>query len=505
MLLVAVIASAAFLCWVAYYAVERRRRRKGLSYPPGPPPRPIIGNLLDVPTVDAWATYAGWEKKYGDIMSLHVLGNVIIVLQSVKATRDLLEKRASIYSDRPVLPFFDMMDSDWSIPLARYTDYWRRGRHILERGLRPTTVALYQPIQKAKTHTFLKKLLTHPEDYREHIEHLQGAILMGITYGYDVKERDDHMLEKARELVNLAAATVMPGALLVNDLPFLQYLPEWLPGMGFKALARNGRALGEAVIYRPFSFVKSAIENGTAGLSLAREVLEENPSQDPVVEDRIATAIGSLYAAGSDATVAAVLSFFLMLVQYPAVQEKAQAELDAITGGSRLPDFTDRARLPYINAVCMELLRWRMVAPLGMPHAATEDDVYDGYFIPKGAIVLANAWAILHDPAVYPDPDTFNPDRFLTPEGELKDDPFVSMAFGFGKRTCPARFLVDRTLFIEVTYVLATFDVRKARDANGNEISVDPAYVGMQTSQPEPFACSIVPRSKTAEGLILAD
>ncbi|KAI0058254.1 cytochrome P450 [Artomyces pyxidatus] len=478
-----------------YLALRLRgnRRQRGLPHPPGPQPRPVIGNLLDVPTVEPWVTYTQWEKKYGDIMSMQVLGTFIVILQSPSAARDLLDKHSAIYSDRPVLPFFQMMDLDWAIPLARFTERWRRGRRILERGLRPSMTALYHPTQKAKVHLFLKHLLERPERFREHIEHLQGAILMAITYGYDVKEGEDRLLEKARALVALAAATVMPGALLVNDMPFLRYLPEWLPGMGFKVLARNGRALSKDVIHEPFAFVKGTIESGMAALSMAREILAEHP--EPESQDHIAMALGSLY---SDTTVSTLLSFFLALLKYPAVQEKAQAELDAVTGGHRLPDYEDRPRLPYINALCMELLRWRMVAPL-------VDDVYRGYFIPKGAIVLANPWAALHDPAVYPAPDTFNPERFLTPDGHVKDDPLLTTVFGFGKRICPGRHVVDETLFIVVAYVLATFDVRHARDADGNPVPADPAYMGMQTSKPEPFECSITPRSKAAEVLIAAN
>ena len=50
---------------------------------------------------------------------------------------------------------------------------------------------------------------------------------------------------------------------------------------------------------------------------------------------------------------------------YPEVQKKAQAEIDAVVGPNRLPDFQDRPSLPYINAVLKESLRWNLVAPLG--------------------------------------------------------------------------------------------------------------------------------------------
>ncbi len=77
---------------------------------------------------------------------------------------------------------------------------------------------------------------------------------------------------------------------------------------------------------------------------------------------------------------------------FPEVQKKAQAELDAVVGQSRLPQFEDRHSLPYISAVVKELLRWHVVAPIGLPHRIVSDDVFNGYLLPAGATVVANIW-----------------------------------------------------------------------------------------------------------------
>lgn len=77
---------------------------------------------------------------------------------------------------------------------------------------------------------------------------------------------------------------------------------------------------------------------------------------------------------------------------YPETLKKAQAELDAVLGRNRLPDQSDRASLPYINAIIKECYRWLNVAPLGLPHQTTKDDEYDGYLIPAGATVIPNQW-----------------------------------------------------------------------------------------------------------------
>jgi Cytochrome P450 len=106
-----------------------------------------------------------------------------------------------------------------------------------------------------------------------------------------------------------------------------------------------------------------------------------------------------------------VQTLFLAMALYPEVQKKAQAEIDAVVGPNRLPDFHDRPTLPYVNAVIKESSRWNVVGPLGrpfviiivttittnsegVPHMSTMDDEYNGFYIPKGTIVIGNAWLV---------------------------------------------------------------------------------------------------------------
>ena len=77
---------------------------------------------------------------------------------------------------------------------------------------------------------------------------------------------------------------------------------------------------------------------------------------------------------------------------YPDVQAKAQAEIERVCGRSRLPEMADTDSLPYVQAIMYEVLRWHAIVPLSMPHVATEDDQYEGYFIPKGSVLIPNAW-----------------------------------------------------------------------------------------------------------------
>lgn len=123
------------------------------------------------------------------------------------------------------------------------------------------------------------------------------------------------------------------------------------------------------------------------------------------------------------------------MVLNPGAMKKAQEELDRVVGRERLPEFSDKDDLPYIDAVVKELLRWNPPIPISVPRRVSQDDTYRNYSIPAGATVIENIWAVLHDPTIYNDPETFNPDRFLK-DGEI--NPLVynpeDRVFGSGRR-----------------------------------------------------------------------
>ena len=127
--------------------------------------------------------------------------------------------------------------------------------------------------------------------------------------------------------------------------------------------------------------------------------------------------------------------FFFAMVTNPRAMKKAQEELDRVVGEGELPDFSHKDSLPYIDALIKELLRWSPPVPLSSPNRAMQDDFYRGYFIPRGATVIQNIWAIFRDPNIYPDPEAFNPDRFLK-DGKI--NPLVfnpeDRVFGAGRR-----------------------------------------------------------------------
>ena len=85
------------------------------------------------------------------------------------------------------------------------------------------------------------------------------------------------------------------------------------------------------------------------------------------------------------------------MLLHPEVQATAQKELDAVIGPNRLPSFEDRNSLPYIAAICKEVLRWHPLGTTAFPHTIRQDDVVGPYFIPAGTIIFGHSWCVLWD------------------------------------------------------------------------------------------------------------
>lgn len=177
-------------------------------------------------------------------------------------------------------------------------------------------------------------------------------------------------------------------------------------------------------------------------------------------------------------------------------------EINAVIGSSRLPSLSDRAKLPYTEAVAKEVFRWNTVAPNGLPHRVTQDDVYDGYLIPENATIIANLEGMLHDPRLYQDPYSFDPTRFL-PElsGRPAERDPHSIGFGFGRRKCPSIRVADASIWIASAMIGSVLDVQKAK-VNGKV--VDSVYEKMPgtVSHPKTYKVSIAPRSQKALELL---
>ncbi|KAG1741079.1 cytochrome P450 [Suillus lakei] len=500
-----------------YLAKQVFNKKNSASYPPGPPGWPVIGNVTDMPRIKPWLTFAEWGKKYGDISHVEVLGQHIIVLNSVKTAMELLDKKSTMYSDRPVLPMCgELVGWNVSMGLLPYGNRFRWYRKNIHRiiGSR-AAMDIYNPIEEIETRRFLKRVFAKPEQLQAHIRHTAGAIILRISHGYEVQENNDPLIDLADRAMDQLSRSSAPGAFMVDIMPLCKAIvPEWFPGAGFKRLAREWRKTCEEVAATPYEFVKDQMAAGIAPLSFTSNLLEGR-TLSAEEDDMVKWSAASIYTGGADTTVSAIYSLFLAMTLFPDAQRKAQAEIDAVVGPDRLPSFVDRDSLPYTEALVKEVLRWNAVVPTAIPHRVTKDDIHDGYYIPKGSLIMPNIWLdcdrfMLQDPRTYANPLQFNPERFLAKHGKEPETEPRTICFGFGRRICPGMtnsegiHLADASTWISTAMSLAVFDISKAIE-NGVEITPELDPSSGSISHPKPFKCSIKPRSAKAIALIRQD
>ncbi|KAF8869034.1 cytochrome P450, partial [Infundibulicybe gibba] len=281
----------------------------------------------------------------------------------------------------------------------------------------------------------LRGILESPENLQLHVRTVAAAIIMAIMYGHNVSAMNDKFVLIAEEVAELSTQAMLPGAWLVNTIPMLRHIPPWFPGAKFHQVASTVRALSYQMQNAGFDFVRRNMEGRTGEPSVLRSLLEANDGEGGSAEHEaiLKGASATAYGAGADTTVSAIMTFFYVMATHPDVQRRAQDEIDAVIGSDRLPNVGDRSSLPYVEAIYREMMRWRPVVPLGVPHTSNEDDIYKGFFIPKGSIVFANIWAMTHDENTYKDPDRFHPERHFDDQGKLGEDDTI-LTFGFGRR-----------------------------------------------------------------------
>ncbi|KAJ7251340.1 cytochrome P450 [Mycena rebaudengoi] len=498
----------AFLAFAAFALLYfKRRRSPHFPLPPGPKKLPLFGNLFGLPSKFEWETYAKWSKELdSDIIHLSVAGKSIIILSSVDVVFDLFDQRSAIYSDRPrSIMINELMGAEFSFGSMRYGEYAREHRRLFHSAFHSTASRRFRPQQVNASHDLLRRLLENADDeIMNHIKHMNGTLIMSIAYGIDTLPSNDPYMVTAEAAIDAITEAIVPGRYLVDMIPILKYVPAWFIGAGFKRHARESKKLTVKMVQLPFQTTKRLIADGTAPPSYVSDKLQEiDENQDREHQEKvIQDTAGLMYAGGFDTTSAALGTFILAMLANPDVQKRAQEEIDAVVHEGHLPSFDDEESLPYVSAIVKEVLRWKPVTPIGVPHAVAVEDTYRGYRIPAGSIVVSNIWWVFHWLTAYPDPYKFNPDRFLL-NGRLNPavrDP--SLVFGFGRRVCPGRYMAQSTLWITVASLLAVFDITKAVGEDGKILEPSYEYHSALVSMPFPFKCSIKPRSKAAANLI---
>ncbi|KAF2468113.1 cytochrome P450 [Lindgomyces ingoldianus] len=474
---------AAVALFILYCIAQKRRRGR---LPPGPPRIPILGNLHQAPKDAPWRTFDQWIQKYGPLVSADFGGTTVILVGDFATARDLLGKRANIYSSRPRMVMAgELTCKGQHIMLRPFDETFLLHQRLEASVLSPRASACYTPVQDMESKVLLKNLLSTNE-FPKQYERFAASIVYVLVYGFRIETGDEWQLLTAHEVLKNFTYAGQVGAWIVDALPVLNYLPGFLAT--WKKQAEQWYQI-EANLH--MVNMKEALERSSWNWS---KDFKNAKQAEGLTDVDISWDLGILCDAGVETTNVTLQIFTLACLAYPEFIPKAQQELDSIVGYNRLPTFEDLEHLPYIQAVVEENFRWRHIAPAGIPHATTREDYYKGYWIPKGSTIMPVFYSMCKDEKLFDSPFEFRPERW-TDKTQLSN-------FGYGRRVCPGRFIARNSVSIAIARLLWAFNIRQAKKGGEKVVVHEDIFTTGFVSAPKPVEVVFEPRSEQHKNVI---
>ncbi|KAL0573579.1 hypothetical protein V5O48_008375 [Marasmius crinis-equi] len=402
------------------------------------------------------------------------------------------------------------------IPLMQHNDVWKRMRRVADKILSKTMASSFYPAQEQEAVRLVWNMLknTGPKQWDSELQRAASSVVVSMVYGLSILESSDDPAIGLRvnEFILRVGRASIPGTHLVEVFPWMRYFPAFIckwkrdSQMWYRRDTEFFKAL--------FAGAKDRMEKGDDRDSFASYIIRGQEHYE-LSDTEISWLSATIYAGGAETSATAMSWFMLAMVAHPEVQKKCQEELDAVIGRSRTPRLSDQNDLPYIRATAREVLRWRPLAPLGIPHQLAKDDWHEGSYIPKNTIVIPNIWAMNHDKDTFGlDADMFRPERHLGPDGKLAPSPpdtkqgvyIWNVTFGYGSRICPGRYVANSFLFVNIASILWAANISPEKDVQGKCIPPDTSDAAALNDgiflKPRPFKCCITPRFPEAKEVL---
>ncbi|KAK4150414.1 putative cytochrome P450 oxidoreductase [Chaetomidium leptoderma] len=500
--------------WVPYFvalaivAVSYRLLQVGKRdprMPKGPPTIPILGNAHQIPSTGLYKQFREWAKEYGSVFTLKLGPANVVVLCDRKAIHKLLVEKGSIYSDRPMSYAAQILTKGDHVAFEQMTPAWREKRKVIAHNFSPARLDKdHFKIQEAEATVLMNDLLETPDNFFDHIRRYTASVATCITHGFRAPTFDSFWGHGVYDVMDRSSVVMEPGANPpVDEFPFLRYIPKQFAF--WKRRAGEAGDTMDAVWAKARRLVDERRAKGDRRECILDNILDQyQKKESPFDAHALNNLLGEMIEGGADTTSSQLLTLILAFALYPHVQEKARKEIDAVCGTERSPAWADFAQLPYINCIVKEGMRWRPVAPTAIPHRVRQDDEYEGMFIPKDTTVFIPTWAIHHMDSIYPDHDTFNPDRYEN-HPKLANDYAGSSDwatrdhynYGAGRRICPGMHLAERNMWRIAAKLLWAFEFSEPVDPKtGKVMPLDPdAYSPGILQAPLKYSVVIKPRS----------
>ncbi|KAK4205440.1 putative cytochrome P450 E-class, group I [Triangularia verruculosa] len=472
-----------------------------LPLPPGPPALPLIGNLHQSPKTHPWFQFHTWSQSYGPILHLNMAGQSVIVLSTNKTSHDLLAKQGATFSDRPhFVVAHELALQGMHMLLRPYDQRFKLHQKLESPVLSEKAAKAYLPIQDLESKQLLLDLLTPPSNPlinpHDAIERMTASIIYTLFYSHRVHTASDPILLQAHLVNHEFDQLAQVGKYLVDSFPLLNHLPPFLAPWKSEAAShwQKQRALHVGNLDR-------GLESKSWNVTKQMQQSVDSMSDIIMPADELALNIGIMADAALDASTETMMWFVVACLTegHRGWVAKAQKDIDAVVGRSRLPSFEDRPALPYINAVVEELLRWRPAGAAGVPHFTKVESSYEGYRIPANSVVIPNHWSITREEAVFgPNVEDFVPERWLGEE-------LPTIGFGYGRRICPGRHVARNSLWIAVVRLLWAYDIQPELNKQGEPVKVDTKGTDGLVTKPLPFKARFVPRGDWVKEIVRRD
>ncbi|KAF2492204.1 cytochrome P450 [Lophium mytilinum] len=347
--------------------------------------------------------------------------------------------------------------------------------------MRESENARFHRYPELEAKRMLVELMEHPSQYNHILESFISRVTCRLAWGHS--EANEELKQRARELL----IGVSPTGAMGNKLPFLMSLPDWLsPPKAWERRRANTERKFFEIMQKD---VERDLREKRAPQSWMKTFLEHRGSWGFQYDMEGAYSVGMHGIAGALTIAAPMQTFCLAMTHYPQYLPMLQEELDRVCG-DRPPRSEDRENLPFLRAVIRECLRWRPPVPTGIPHYLIQDDSYAGYHIPKGSVMHPLEWAISRDPAMFPDPESFNPLRWVKPEFPTYREPLTQYPtvinctqFGYGRRVCQGQGVADEDMLIGIGSIAWLFNIAKKGENDSDESCGDSGYDSLSETE----------------------
>ncbi|KAJ7190927.1 cytochrome P450 [Mycena pura] len=460
-----------------------RHRSANQTLPPGPPGHWWWGP--QIPKEHPHRKFEEWVQEYGSVISFR-RGREVTV-----AAVEIMEKEGASLADRPPsIAAGDTLSGGMRTLLIGNGDRLRKLRKALQSQLRATIAAEYQHIQQLNAQYHILDLLKDPENHMTHAQGYATSIILSLTYGKTTRTRsDDPIVQEINGSQSRLGAALIPGTYMVDTFSILRYVPGYLSELRWQHQIELKLFRSQMDSVR----TQMAAEKGTK--PCFAKVIIERQDEYGLSDDEAAYLAGSMFGAGAGTSASAISIVIMAAAVFPETQIKVQEQLDMVVGSGKLPTFQDETDLVQVTAFYLESFRWRPVSAGGFAHRATKDIIWKGYLIPSGSRVYGNHWSIARDPDVFPDPERFDPQRWITPDGTAIREDLKVFQFGFGRRVCPGSHVANKSLFINTALLLWAFKI-----SQDSQKPIDTmAFTNTANTHPLPFSVRFEPRLDVKE------